>query len=94
MSAEPDHSHPKGKVNLQYVMLASEISRSTTNSCHSDASGAEKKEVRTSSTSTNSAPKTARSDIFLQELDTSTAILKKKKKPNSLMYVNTLRYVN
>lgn len=64
MSAEPDHTQHKGKVNL------------------TDASGADKKEVcleRESATSAYIA------DISCQELDTSTAILKKKKKPNSLM---------
>lgn len=30
---------------------------------------------------------TVETDVLTQELDTSTAILKKKKKPNSLMYV-------
>ncbi|KAJ5648097.1 hypothetical protein N7490_004469 [Penicillium lividum] len=50
MSAEPDHTHDKKRVNLQ------------------DASGAEKKE----------------------ELDTATAILKKKKKPNSLIVTDAV----
>ncbi|KAF7716136.1 Cell division control protein 48 [Penicillium ucsense] len=50
MSAEPDHTHEKKRVNLQ------------------DASGAEKKD----------------------ELDTSTAILKKKKKPNSLIVTDAV----
>jgi hypothetical protein len=47
---------------------------------HSDASGAEKKEVCYDSSDGEMAQLTQS-----QELDTATAILKKKKKPNSLM---------
>ena len=54
-----------------------------TNRCNRANSGAEKKEV--------SLENRARGKKWLfdtlQENDTSTAILKKKKKPNSLMYV-------
>jgi len=82
MSAGPDPSHHKGKVNLQYV---SSTVRSpyipTTDLSNSDASGAEKKEVA----SPNHTRSLERLTNESQELDTSTAILKKKKKPNSLM---------
>lgn len=54
-------------------------------SCNSDASGAEKKDVSSTTTTGKVEPLT---DIFLQVDDTATAILKKKKKPNSLMYVS------
>jgi hypothetical protein len=55
---------------------------STANSSYSDASGAEKRDVRATCNKLSDCPE---ADLFLQELDTSTAILKKKKKPNSLM---------
>lgn len=48
----------------------------------SDPSGSENKEVQTNHTSQRLSADT---DIWPQELDTSTAILKKKKKPNTLM---------
>ncbi len=48
---------------------------------NSDASGAERKEVR----GPDAEPSNLGADLRTQELDTSTAILKKKKKPNSLM---------
>jgi transitional endoplasmic reticulum ATPase len=69
MSAEPDHSAKKPKVNLnKYVQAATPIvpSQVLTNHLRSDPSGAEVRE----------------------QDDTATAILKKKKKPNSLMYVH------
>lgn len=50
---------------------------------YSDASGAEKKEVSAISFESSDVA----TDIIFQETDTSTAILKKKKKPNSLMYI-------
>jgi hypothetical protein len=48
----------------------------------SDPSGAEKREV----ISLPSHPKTLIADFRFQENETATAILKKKKKPNALMY--------
>ena len=51
----------------------------------SDASGAEKKDVSLGSSEDIQQHVTN----MLQESDTATAILKKKKKPNSLMYVES-----
>lgn len=83
MSAEHDHSHDKKKVNLQYVIHLDNSADGSANASYSDASGAEKKEVRTTS---NKLPRDdLDTDPPMQELDTATAILKKKKKPNSLM---------
>lgn len=59
------------------------VDLSPANSFDSDPSGAEKKEV--SLGTSNTATEAQNSDNWPQELDTSTAILKKKKKPNSLM---------
>jgi hypothetical protein len=53
------------------------------NSSYSDASGAERKEVRFAAEQLRNCD--GDTDVSQQELDTSTAILKKKKKPNSLM---------
>ena len=50
--------------------------------CDSDASGAEKKEVSYTLALSNAE---LRTDPAAQVDDTATAILKKKKKPNSLM---------
>ncbi|KAJ6164844.1 hypothetical protein N7470_003516 [Penicillium chermesinum] len=73
MSAEPDHTHEKKRVNLQ------------------DASGAEKKDVsQPSSSLPSSLPFSADANRIQQELDTSTAILKKKKKPNSLIVTDAV----
>lgn len=52
--------------------------------CHSDASGAEKKEV-SSTLALALGNAELPTDAPAQVDDTATAILKKKKKPNSLM---------
>lgn len=84
MSAEDPA--PK-KVNLTYVSLESPLTIfSAANWLSSDPSGAEQHEVSLNSSGNGDDNHgDSNTDSSLQELDTSTAILKKKKKPNSLM---------
>ena len=51
MSAEPEHTHEKKRVHLQYEFHSSSHGwRNTNSDTHRDASGAEKKDVRSNFT--------------------------------------------
>ena len=86
MSAEPSHVEPKKQIDLSkyvatYPTLTSQYAAA--NATSRDPSGAEKKEV-----TTFNATLQLKSDkliAFQGNDDVATAILRKKKKPNSLM---------
>lgn len=85
MSAEPDHSHshPHHKVKLDKYVRHPLTNNEAVLTSSSDPSGAEKREV--SPTKHDEAMIDDIDTDKKQENETATAILKKKKKPNSLM---------
>jgi hypothetical protein len=84
MSAEPDHTHSHPKVKLdKYVALHRSYPEEEMLTTSSDPSGAEKREV--SAGEDYEVPMADGDTNNSKENETATAILKKKKKPNSLM---------